>query len=93
MRLSSVLGGAMILQASVAPAFALALEEPEWSSPASVLLVQRARTCKDVRTCREAVELWCGGYSRADGDGDGIPCENVCSSKREVDAIRKEIGC
>jgi hypothetical protein len=39
-------------------------------------------TCKSVSTCEEAVELWCGGYSRADGDGDGIPCENVCSFLR-----------
>jgi len=54
---------------------------------------QAARTCKQVSSCREAVELWCGGYSRADGDHDGIPCENVCRSKDAVDKIRDEIGC
>lgn len=72
---------------------AVTIGEPEWSPDNSVLLAQRRATCQDMRSCRDAVELWCGGYSRADGDGDGIPCENVCSSKREVDAIREEIGC
>lgn len=51
------------------------------------------RNCKSVSTCQEAVELWCGGYSRADGDHDGIPCETVCSSKAEVDEIKASIGC
>ncbi|MEZ0171155.1 excalibur calcium-binding domain-containing protein [Microvirga sp. TS319] len=53
----------------------------------------RGGTCKSVSTCEEAVELWCGGYSRADGDGDGIPCENVCRLKSQVDAIKQRIGC
>ncbi|WP_306302844.1 excalibur calcium-binding domain-containing protein [Aureimonas sp. D3] len=55
--------------------------------------VAAGRTCKSVSTCREAVELWCSGYRRADRDGDGIPCETVCHSKAEVDRIRAEIGC
>ena len=38
------------------------------------------QSCKAVSTCEEAVQMWCGGYSRADGDDDGVPCENVCSS-------------
>lgn len=53
----------------------------------------QARTCKAVSSCEEAVRLWCGGYRRADGDNDGIPCENVCSSLSEVEAIKAEIGC
>ncbi|PSH62214.1 excalibur calcium-binding domain-containing protein [Phyllobacterium sophorae] len=52
-----------------------------------------AASCKQVSSCEEAVELWCGGYRRADGDGDGVPCENVCSSVEEVDQIRVKIGC
>lgn len=56
-------------------------------------LMARGGTCKSVSTCEEAVDLWCGGYSRADGDGDGIPCENVCRSKSQVDAIKQRIGC
>ncbi|MCX8999508.1 excalibur calcium-binding domain-containing protein [Rhizobiaceae bacterium BDR2-2] len=52
-----------------------------------------ARSCKQVESCEEAVELWCGGYRRADGDGDGIPCENVCRSLEQVEEIRRRIGC
>jgi hypothetical protein len=51
------------------------------------------RSCKAVSTCEEAVIMWCNGYSRADGDGDGIPCENVCRSRRQVNEIRAAIGC
>lgn len=50
-------------------------------------------TCKQVSSCEDAVILWCGGYRRADADHDGIPCENVCSSLDEVEAIRQQIGC
>lgn len=57
------------------------------------VVVAQARSCKAVSTCREAVTMWCGGYRRADGDNDGIPCENVCSSLRQVEAIKQEIGC
>jgi hypothetical protein len=56
-------------------------------------VAQRGGTCQTVSSCREAVELWCGGYRRADGDGDGIPCENVCRSLSQVEAIKKEIDC
>jgi hypothetical protein len=58
-----------------------------------VQLAQGAGTCKAVGSCREAVVLWCGGYRRADADDDGIPCENVCRSRAQVEAIKKEIGC
>jgi hypothetical protein len=55
---------------------------------------QEARaSCKQVSSCEEAVILWCGGYGRADGDDDGIPCENVCHSRAEVGEIQKSIGC
>ncbi|MGP9819492.1 excalibur calcium-binding domain-containing protein [Salinarimonas sp. NSM] len=59
---------------------------------APIILAQR-RTCRSARSCREAVEMWCGGYSRADGDNDGIPCETVCRSRAQVDEIRRAIGC
>lgn len=52
-----------------------------------------ATSCKSARTCRDAVILWCGGYSRADADADGIPCENVCRTLAQVEPIKKEIGC
>jgi hypothetical protein len=57
------------------------------------LKLAQGLTCKSVSTCEQAVELWCSGYSRADGDGDGVPCETVCSSLRQVDRIRAAIGC
>lgn len=62
------------------------MKQSEWIRPI-------AGSCKQVSSCEEAVEMWCGGYQRADGDGDGIPCENVCSSIEEVDQIRQQIGC
>jgi hypothetical protein len=52
-----------------------------------------AMTCKSVAACEDAVRLWCGGYKRADGDKDGIPCENVCESNTEVEEIVTRNGC
>jgi hypothetical protein len=28
-----------------------------------------------------------------DGDGDGVPCENVCRSRAQVEAIKQRICC
>lgn len=50
-------------------------------------------SCKQVSSCEEAVAIWCGGYSRADGDSDGIPCENVCHSLEQVEAVKSQQGC
>lgn len=63
------------------------------SAGAKPLPTTSATSCKSATTCRDAVILWCGGYSRADNDGDGIPCENVCRSRSQVDAIKKQVGC
>ncbi len=60
---------------------------------AAPLPATSATSCKSARTCRDAVILWCGGYSRADNDGDGVPCENVCRTRKQVDAIKKQVGC
>jgi len=51
------------------------------------------RTCKQVDSCEEAVEIWCNGYRRADADHDGIPCENICRSRAQVEEIQSRIGC
>lgn len=59
----------------------------------NIVVAQGKANCKAARTCRDAVEMWCGGYSGADRDNDGIPCESVCKSKAQVDAIKAEIGC
>ncbi|RFC64181.1 hypothetical protein DYI37_07460 [Fulvimarina endophytica] len=53
-----------------------------------------AARCTDYANCRQAVTAWCAGqHNRADGDNDGIPCENVCSSRQQVVEIMQEIGC
>ncbi len=72
-----------------APAAPLSLS----NAPAKAIPTSSATSCKAVKTCREAVILWCSGYSRADADGDGIPCENVCKSLAQVQPFKKEIGC
>ncbi|MGD9913476.1 MAG: excalibur calcium-binding domain-containing protein [Rhizobiaceae bacterium] len=84
-----------VLMLLAAPAAATSATEftPRSDGAPQVLLVQRARSCKQVSSCAEAVQIWCDGYRRADGDGDGIPCENVCSSLEEVERLRAEIGC
>tara|TARA_R110002020_G_scaffold47752_7_gene136119 strand:+ start:975 stop:1217 length:243 start_codon:yes stop_codon:yes gene_type:complete len=56
-------------------------------------IIEARLSCKQMTNCQDAVILWCNGYSRADGDNDGIPCENVCRSLREVNEIRLAIGC
>ena len=56
-------------------------------------ILEARLTCKQMTNCQDAVMLWCNGYRRADGDNDGIPCENVCRSLREVNEIRQAIGC
>ena len=55
---------------------------------------QAASCKKDYSTCEQVVRTWCdGGHPGADRDGDGIPCENMCRTKSEVDEIRRRIGC
>ena len=38
-----------------------------------------AQTCSSFRTCDEAMRSLQSGNSRLDRDGDGIPCESLCS--------------
>jgi hypothetical protein len=64
---------------------------PSWHAGTDVTLARV--TCKQVGSCEEAVALWCNGYRRADGDNDGIPCENVCLSLDEVEEIKSRQGC
>lgn len=59
----------------------------------TIELAQVARSCKQANSCEEAVRMWCNGYHRADGDNDGIPCENVCHSLEQVELIKAQIGC
>lgn len=54
---------------------------------------QKKPRCGDASTCEEAVIMWCEGYSGADRDKDGIPCESVCGSLAQVQEIQEQIGC
>lgn len=39
-------------------------------------------TCKQIRSCEEACyKLKVCGHKQRDGDGDGIPCENLCKRR------------
>lgn len=89
MRIVSILGFLLITSMETGAAVRMELEG---KTGLPVVLVQ-ARTCKQVSSCAEAVELWCNGYRRADADNDGIPCENVCPSKELVDQLRDRLGC
>ena len=57
------------------------------------------KSCGKVSSCKEAVYQWCVcGYSRADGDNDGVPCEKLCgqSSKASLERVKnykQELGC
>lgn len=95
-RISLAALASVITLASPAGAIEATMFAPERPSLVDQLQgyqVAARRGCKAVSTCREAVEMWCGGYAGADRDKDGIPCENVCKSKAEVDRIKAEIGC
>lgn len=87
------------LRASAPFAIGVLIIDAGWMLPASAvgmsppLQVAAAQSCKTVSSCREAVVIWCNGYRRADGDNDGIPCENVCSDLDQVNEIRASIGC
>ncbi|WP_445504422.1 hypothetical protein [Microvirga sp. G4-2] len=52
----------MVLAAVAAVGISLSAEAS--SQQAKEWLMARGGTCKAVSTCEEAVELWCGGYSR-----------------------------
>jgi hypothetical protein len=72
---------------------AMSITQPRNVLAANPDIVLAAASCKQAASCEEAVRMWCGGYRRADGDGDGIPCEKVCHSLEQVHKIREEIGC
>ena len=92
-RFAIALGAAL----GVAPSHALAdgrlvVAQADLTCPAR-------RYCTRVRSCREAVHLWCVcGYRRADADGDGVPCEKLCGQSsaenlERVARIRAELRC
>jgi hypothetical protein len=87
----TTLASTMLMAAAALPGHAAPGPVKEQSSNPIVLVA--GKTCKQVADCEEAVQIWCDGYRRADADHDGIPCENICHSKAQVDEIRERIGC
>ena len=69
------------------------VEPWEWRRGKTVIQLAQRQSCKSASSCEEAVVMWCEGQDRADGDDDGVPCENVCGSVSQVVAIRGRIGC
>ena len=59
----------------------------------------RRQYCTAVGSCPAAVHLWCVcGYSRADADKDGVPCEDLCgegsdASRARVREIMSALNC
>lgn len=52
-----------------------------------------AKSCKKYRSCAEVIaDFPNGNFGRKDRDGDGIPCENVCKSRKQVEDLLKKIG-
>ena len=51
-----------------------------------------AKSCKKYHSCLEVIKDFPNGDFRSkDRDKDGIPCENICHSKKEVDRLLKYI--
>ena len=77
---------ALILAMLAAPAFAAGppLEPLDLEGLEAFLLAQSfdcaETTCGQMRSCEEAChKLLVCGHRKRDGDGDGIPCESLCS--------------
>jgi hypothetical protein len=82
------------LPAALAIGLTVALVQPGAANEDFTERFQMAQrqSCKAVSSCYEAVVMWCSGYARADGDSDGIPCENVCPSREVVRNILSQLG-
>ena len=49
-----------------------------------------AKACKKYSSCAQVIADYPNGnFGRRDGDNDGIPCENVCRSKKQVNELLK----
>lgn len=50
-----------------------------------------AKSCQEYQSCAEVIADHPNGYfGLRDRDQDGIPCENVCRSKKQVDNLLDE---
>jgi hypothetical protein len=47
-----------------------------------------AKSCKKYKSCAEVIlDYPSGSFGGKDRDKDGIPCENVCHSKKQVEDL------
>jgi len=54
--------------------------------------ISNAKSCKKYKSCYEVISDYPDGYfGRKDRDKDGIPCENVCHSKKQVQKLLNKI--
>ena len=52
-----------------------------------------AKSCKSYRSCTEVISDYPNGkFGVRDRDKDGIPCENVCRSKKQVQDLLNAIN-
>lgn len=52
-----------------------------------------AKLCKEYRSCAEVIsDFPNGNFGRKDRDKDGIPCENVCRSKQQVQQLLRNLS-
>lgn len=55
--------------------------------------ISAAKYCKYYRSCAEVIADYPDGkFGKRDGDDDGIPCENVCRSRQQVEDLLNQIA-
>ncbi len=55
--------------------------------------VSAAKYCKYYRSCAEVIADYPDGkFGKRDGDNDGIPCENVCRSRQQVQDLLNQMA-
>ncbi|WP_377513110.1 excalibur calcium-binding domain-containing protein [Octadecabacter sp. R77987] len=80
--ISLVLAGTVGAAEGIAPP-RVTLDHPLFANLRNVQAFNCSNTtCTQIRSCEEACyKLRVCGHTRRDGDGDGIPCENLCSRR------------
>lgn len=59
----------------------------------SISTVSHAKYCKEYKSCAEVISDYPSGrFGIRDRDDDGIPCENVCKSKKQVEDLLNSIS-
>ncbi len=54
--------------------------------------VSNAKSCTKYKSCSELIlDYPNGNFAGKDRDKDGIPCENICTSKEEIADLLKKV--